>query len=160
MTCHRSNSIDKDEFAKGMRETNLSLNKRELQTLFAFFDKDGSGDIGYEEFLFGIRGSMNERRQHMAMQAFDVLDKDGSGIIEPDDILDTFDASKHPDVIAGKLSANEVFREFLDTFDVGGVHDGKVTREEWKNYYDNVSMSIDDDDYFELMATRLIDMNL
>ena len=38
-----------------------------------------------------------------------------------------------------------------DTFDVGGVHDGKVTKDEWKTYYDNVSMSIDDDDYFELM---------
>ena len=31
------------------------------------------------------------------------------------------------------------------------MHDGKVTKDEWKNYYDNVSMSIDEDDYFELM---------
>ena len=42
-------------------------------------------------------------------------------------------------------------REFLDTFDVGGVKDGKVTPEEFCNYYANVSASIDNDDYFELM---------
>ena len=41
--------------------------------------------------------------------------------------------------------------QFLDTFDVGGVHDGKVTKDEFVNYYNNVSASVDDDDYFELM---------
>ena len=113
--------------------------------------QDGNGSIGYEEFLNGLRGHMNERRRGMVMQAFERLDKDGSGVIEPDDIVDAYDASKHPDVISGKKTANDVYREFLDTFDVGGVHDGKVTRDEFVNYYDNVSACIDDDDYFELM---------
>ena len=83
--------------------------------------------------------------------AFSKMDKDGNGFIDPEDIIDTYDASKHPDVLAGKKSAEEVFREFLDTFDVGGEKDGKVTRNEFANYYSNVSSSIDDDDYFELM---------
>ena len=105
-----------DEFKKGMRETNMNLSAKECTALFKFFDKDGGGDIGYEEFLGGVRGSMNARRAEMAMQAFAVLDKDGSQIIEPDDILDAFDASKHPDVIAGKKTPNDVFREFLGEF--------------------------------------------
>ena len=42
-------------------------------------------------------------------------------------------------------------REFLDTFDVGGEKDGKVTLSEFENYYSNISASIDDDVYFELM---------
>jgi DNA-directed RNA polymerase subunit N (RpoN/RPB10) len=42
------------------------------------------------------------------------------------------------------------YREFLDTFD-SGAKDGKVTADEWVDYYRNVSASIDDDDYFELM---------
>jgi hypothetical protein len=41
--------------------------------------------------------------------------------------------------------------QFLDTFDVGGVVDGKVTQEEFINYYTNIGASIDNDDYFELM---------
>jgi hypothetical protein len=44
-----------------------------------------------------------------------------------------------------------VLREFLDTFDVGGEVDGKVTRQEFMNYYHNLSASIDNEDYFELM---------
>jgi hypothetical protein len=44
-----------------------------------------------------------------------------------------------------------VLREFLDTFDVGGVRDGCVTEEEFMNYYTNIGASIDNDAYFELM---------
>ena len=44
----------------------------------------------------------------------------------------------------------QVLREFLDTFDAGGK-DGIVTFDEFCKYYSNVSSSIDDDDYFELM---------
>ena len=41
--------------------------------------------------------------------------------------------------------------QFLATFDVGGEVDGKVTAQEFVNYYTAVGASIDDDDYFELM---------
>lgn len=41
-------------------------------------------------------------------------------------------------------------REFLDTFD-SIDKDGKVSPAEFIKYYGNVSSSIDNDDYFELM---------
>jgi calcyphosin len=94
---------------------------------------------------------MSERRLALVNMAFNVLDRDGSGVVEPEDIMSCYDASKHPDVIAGKRTAGDILQEFLDTFDVGGVKDGKVTRQEFENYYANLSASIDNEDYFELM---------
>lgn len=50
--------------------------------------------------------------------------------------------------------------EFLDTFEahhsdhVEDKRDGTVTQAEWIEYYNNVSMSIDDDDYFALMMNN------
>jgi hypothetical protein len=41
-------------------------------------------------------------------------------------------------------------KEFLDTFDTE-EKDGLVSLREFEKYYGNVSSSIDDDDYFELM---------
>ena len=47
--------------------------------------------------------------------------------------------------------------EFLDTFEMHfsvnneGRRDGKIEMDEWIEYYNNISMSIDDDKYFELM---------
>ena len=58
--------------------------------------------------------------------AFQKVDKDGSGELDASDIVDAYDASKHPEVIAGRMTENQVFAEFLNNFDVGGVVDGKV----------------------------------
>lgn len=36
----------------------------------------------------------------------------------------------------------------------GKTRDGKVSNEEWMEYYQNISASIDNDDYFEVMITN------
>ncbi len=82
--------------------------------------------------------------------AFNVLDRDCSGTVELVDIMGVYDASQHPQVKDGSKTASAVLREFLDTFDAG-EKDGIVTRAEFHRYYSNVSASIDDDEYFELM---------
>jgi hypothetical protein len=94
---------------------------------------------------------MNERRKKIVNIAFSILDTNGNGEIEPDELIGKYDASKHPDVMSGRRTEEDVLREFLETFDVGGVKDGVVTRQEFMNYYNNIGASIDDDDYFELM---------
>ena len=94
---------------------------------------------------------MAERRLKLVDQAFSIMDKDGNGFIEPSEVMDCYDTSKHPDVISGKKTPQEVLTEFLETFEVGGEKDGHVTQNEFRNYYHNVSSSIDNDDYFELM---------
>ena len=83
--------------------------------------------------------------------AFQQFDKDGNGVVDVQEVIGVYDASKHPDVISGRKTSGQVLREFLDGFDVGGEVDGKVTLSEFENYYSNISASIDDDDYFELM---------
>jgi hypothetical protein len=83
--------------------------------------------------------------------AFAVIDKDGNGVVDAAEVASSYDASMHPAVITGAKTKDAVLREFLDTFDVGGEVDGKVTRDEFVNYYTNISSSIESDDYFELM---------
>ncbi|GLE00264.1 hypothetical protein PINS_up008991 [Pythium insidiosum] len=138
------------EFAKAIREHALDFSETEVEELFRFIDADNSGGINFDEFLLAIRGELNERRTQMVLAAFKVLDADGNGIIELNDITAKYSADSHPDVLSGKKTTAEVLREFLDTFD-GGEKDGKVHPREFIRYYANVSASIDDDDYFELM---------
>jgi hypothetical protein len=48
----------------------------------------------------------------------------------------------------------------MDTFQLHaavkgkGVRDTTITRDEWQEYYENISASIDRDDYFELMMNN------
>ena len=87
----------------------------------------------------------------MVTQAFEKIDKDGSGIIDLNDIIGVYDTSQHPDLISGKKTVEEILTELLSAFDVGGDIDGKVTRQEFQNYYDYLYINIPNDDYFELM---------
>ena len=50
-------------------------------------------------------------------------------MVEPAEIMGVYDTSKHPDVIKGTKTPDQVLAEFLETFEVGGGEkDGKVRR--------------------------------
>ena len=55
------------------------------------------------------------------------------------------------------MTEAQALGEWLETFEThhnmftGGVPDQRVTKQEWNEYYANVSASIDRDDYFQLM---------
>ena len=82
--------------------------------------------------------------------AYDKLDVNKDGLVKMDDIAQIYDASQHPDVITGKKTPEDVFREFMTQWDTQ-EQDGIVTWEEFQDYFSGVSSSIDRDDYFELM---------
>ncbi|MFM1914230.1 MAG: hypothetical protein RIR51_2083 [Bacteroidota bacterium] len=159
-----SKTIDFEEFKKAVKDFRVDLTPNEIKVVFGTFDRDGQGSIDYDEFLRQIRGEMNERRKKIALQAFDKMDKDGNGVLEINDIKYVYNAKNHPEVRAGKKSEEEVFGEFLETFEthhniLKGNRDRRVTKDEWIEYYNNVSMSIDDDGYFETMMVNAWKLN-
>jgi len=96
--------------------------------------------------------------KHLLKKAFNKLDKNGNGKIELDDLRGVYSARFHPDVKAGKKTEDEVLAEFLDNFEYhfsilndGKTKDRSIDLDEFYEYYNNISMSIDDDKYFELM---------
>ncbi len=153
---NNSKSLDFDEFAKAVRDFKIELSPNEIKVVFGLFDRDGQGTIDYDEFLRTVRGEMNEKRTKIAIQAFDKMDKDGSGILDLNDIKYVYSVKQHPDFKSKKKTEEELYGEFLETFETHhninkGPRDRRVTKEEWIEYYNNISMSIDSDDYFEQM---------
>jgi Ca2+-binding EF-hand superfamily protein len=78
-------------------------------------------------------------------------------VVNIEDISQVYDARNHPDVKAGKRSVADILNEFLETFETHhnlsdlSRRDRNVTLEEFEEYYENVSASIDNDLYFEVM---------
>lgn len=147
---NHNGTLDIQEFTKVINEHKLGWTAAQIKLVFDRFDDDKSGSITYDEFLFAVRGALNERRKGLVLLAYQRLDADKSGSVDIHDISQKYNAKKHPEVIAGKRTEESVLREFLDTFDTE-EKDGVVTLREFEKYYGNVSSSIDDDDYFELM---------
>ncbi|NWU29879.1 CAPSL protein, partial [Dyaphorophyia castanea] len=146
-----SRTLDFNEFLRGLHDYAVMINKEEAQELFRKFDKNGSGTIDFDEFLVTLRPPMSNARKEIIMQAFRKLDKTGDGVITIEDLRGVYNVKYHPKYINGDWTEDQVFRAFLDNFDSPYEKDGKVTTEEFMNYYAGVSASIDTDIYFIIM---------
>ena len=108
MDDNHSMSLDKYEFSKAMADYMLGFTEGEIQTLFGYMDFDRSGLVEYDEFIRAIRGPMNQNRKRIVAKAFAILDKDGGGFIDINDIRGVYTADKHPDVISGKKTEQQI----------------------------------------------------
>eukprot|EP00831_Metopus_contortus_P059009 TRINITY_DN5105_c0_g1_i2.p1 TRINITY_DN5105_c0_g1~~TRINITY_DN5105_c0_g1_i2.p1 ORF type:complete len:463 (-),score=75.49 TRINITY_DN5105_c0_g1_i2:44-1432(-) len=155
-----SGTLSKEEFIDCMNKMGIRLIDRNLNKIFKLFDIDNNGVISHQEFLRTVKGEMNPLRTQLVEKVFLRLDKDKNGYIDSTDIISLYDASRHPDVLARKKSEKEILAQFLDTFEMHfnvvnpSLKDHHVTMEEFKEYYNNISCSIDRDDYFELMMNQ------
>lgn len=106
--------------------------------------------MNFDEFLTSIRGKPNPRRQAIIDKAFLKFDREGNGYIDVISLRTVFNAAKHPKVVSGEMSQDQVFTVFLKNFnDMTGL--GKIDRKEWNDYYSAVSSSIDNDDHFVVL---------
>ncbi|XP_053788040.1 calcyphosin-like protein [Vidua macroura] len=148
---NNSRTLDFNEFLRGLRHYAVMINKEEAQEIFRIFDKDGNGTIDFDEFLITLRPPMSSARKEIVMQTFQKLDKTGDGVITIEDLRGMYNVKHHPKYLNGDWTEDQVFRAFLDSFDSPYEKDGKVTTEEFMNYYAGVSASIDTDVYFIIM---------
>lgn len=118
--------------------------------ILTVFDEDKDESINFEELLVAIRGKPNPRRQAIIDKAFLKFDREGNGFVDVTNLRSVFSASKHPKVVAGEMTQDQVFTVFLKNFnDRTGL--GKIERKEWSDYYSAVSYSIDNDDHFVIL---------
>ena len=160
-----SGYLDQSEFNKALKDYRVNVTPDEGRKLFRIFDVNGDGSISYDEFLRMVIGEMNQPRKNLVKRAFDKIDRNRNGIVELDDLKGVYNAKNHPDVKLGKKTEEEVLSEFLDTFEMHysllhpGSRDKRISFDEFIEYYNNVSMSIEDDRYFELMITNAWNLN-
>lgn len=113
-----------------------------------------TSNTNYNELLHGIQLPLSAARLEMVECAFKILDKDGSKIIDASDLAAVYDASQHPDVAEGKKTTAQVTTEFLKGFEGGTTKDGRISRDEFVKYYEDLGASIPSDEYFvEMMKS-------
>jgi len=152
MDFNGNKKLDSGEFEQALAAFGLFPKKVELQALMKFYDIDNDGNVSYEEFLRGLRDELTPRRKNMVMKAFVMMDKDGSGAIALNDIAGIYDVSMNPDFLEGRKTREEILTDFLANFEgAKGNHDGKISQQEWTDYYTDLSMSVPSDEYFVRM---------
>jgi len=160
-----SQTIDFSSFKKTSIDFKFDLSEESLQNLFFFFDKEEKGRIDYDEFIRIIRGQMSNSRRELIEKIFESLGPDKEGIVNMDKLSEYFNPEAHPDVLKGLKKPEEVYNEFMETFE--GNHNylngdeaqfGKVDIDEFCDYYDSISMMVEKDKDFEKMVTGVWDI--
>lgn len=149
----RDGRLDREDLKWGLFDFGLRLSDEEFEMLLDAVDTSGDGLVSYDEFLLAVRGPMNERRRAVVEEAFRKLDRDGSGEVTAEDLAGVFSAKFDEGVRAGTRTEAQALREFLSQWDTLDA-DGRVTLDEFCRYYDDVSASVDSDDYFETMVRK------
>ena len=69
---------------------------------------------------------MSEKRKSLIKQAFMKMDRNGDGVLTVADLEGVYDPNEHEKFKKGEMKKEEVFAEFLKTFDSPNEPDGKV----------------------------------
>lgn len=161
-----SGQLDFQEFKRALDDYKVGCSDEEAQTLFGIFDRNHDGTVNFDEFLFAVVGPLNDNRVALVHEAFKKLDANGNGTLEVDEIKTKFDPSRHPDVKSGAKTVEECRCEFLDMFQThhnvaqGFKPDKSVSIQEFLEYHQFVSTSIENDNLFKIFMTGVWNLDL
>ena len=153
-----------DKFEQLFKKFRYSLSEEEINNLFNYFDKDGSGFIDYDEFVNGVCGNLNNFRKNVLKQVFAKLDPEEKEYVTVGQLRHAYNPKEHPLVRQGKRTEDEILAEFLDVLEYHfnlliekgdenvDVNDIKVDFDDFCDFYKNISVCVDDDKYCEVMV--------
>ncbi|KAK2150797.1 hypothetical protein LSH36_388g00002 [Paralvinella palmiformis] len=156
-----SKRVDLREFIDGMRNYGIDMTEEQLGKVFRWCDKDHGGSIDFREFLQELLPPMAPCRKAVIEEVFRKLDATKDGVLKMDDLKIIYKdyAMNHPKVLRGEWTVDKAYQSFLDTFDDPKNRDGIVTLEEFMSYYSQVSMTVHDDAYFDMMMRNCWGLN-
>eukprot|EP00826_Nyctotherus_ovalis_P056744 TRINITY_DN7723_c0_g1_i9.p1 TRINITY_DN7723_c0_g1~~TRINITY_DN7723_c0_g1_i9.p1 ORF type:complete len:443 (-),score=100.66 TRINITY_DN7723_c0_g1_i9:291-1619(-) len=150
----KTGEISTHDFVQVVQSFNVPISNADIRSVFEVFDRNKKGRISYMEFIAAVKGEMIPSRRAVAELAFKYLDMENKGIISIKDLLGGYSARNHPLVRAGKKTEEQALTEFIETFEMNKSltskdNDMLVTKDDFLDYYNNVSAVVDSNKVFE-----------
>ena len=158
---NKSSKLKKKEFHKFLDDFRFDIPAELEKQLFDIFDRNKSGNIDYDEFIRTLIGNMNDFRTQIVQAAFEKLNKEKTGKVPYDVIRESYNPDKHPEVLNGSRTKEEVLARFLELFEYHFVllNPNKVNKsaslDDFIDFYNYISIFIDNDKYFENYMARV-----
>ena len=113
--------VNREEFKQIWREFKIGFDESDLEVVFNELDKNHNSTINSDEFFMMLRvkiklsqGTLNESRLKAIGLAFDMLDTNKSGTVELEVIKSKYNPQRHPAVLEGHKTEEQVREDFND----------------------------------------------
>ncbi|XP_004384696.1 calcyphosin-2 [Trichechus manatus latirostris] len=140
--------LDKADFKQALKLFHLEVSEKDFESSWLILNGNGSNKVDYGEFKRAIIGEMNEYRKSFVRKAFMKLDYNKTGSVPIVDIRKCYCAKKHPQVISGHSTEEEIKSSFLETLKDACSKSDEVSYCEFEDYYEGLSIGIVDDEDF------------
>uniref|UniRef100_A0A8B9P9W5 Calcyphosine 2 n=1 Tax=Apteryx owenii TaxID=8824 RepID=A0A8B9P9W5_APTOW len=111
----RNGFLSQADFKEALKLFHLEVPEGEFESLWLILDHSKTDKVDYGEFIRAIVGEMNEYRKAFVRKAYMKLDFNKTGSVSMADIRKCYCAKKHPLVLAGKATEEEIKSSFLET---------------------------------------------
>ncbi|XP_035194312.1 calcyphosin-2 isoform X2 [Oxyura jamaicensis] len=145
---NRNGFLSQADFKEALKVFHLEVPEGDFESLWLILDDSKSDKVDYGEFVRAICGEMNEYRKAFVRKAYMKLDFNKTGSVPMVDIRKCYCAKKHPLVLAGKATEEEITASFLETLGESCSNPNEVSYSEFEDYYEGLSIGIMDDDDF------------
>ena len=169
--------ISFDNFYTIFQSNYINIPLSDIKSIFSLFDKNKNNNleindssqyyIKYDDLLKSLIGNMSNKRKILIQKVFNSFNKNQNGKILITDIKNRFNPGGHPDVVGGVKTENKILSEFLDALEtfreynhnLHGGYDFNMSFQEFNEFHNEISMTIEDDNYFENMINNCYSMN-
>ena len=150
----KTHSINIDLLISIFNLLQIDLNPDDIVNFYSILDYTQSDKVSTDEILRLISGEIPEKRKISVISKFAEMDKKKTGYVPINFLKKVYNARFHPDCFLGKKPENEVYDEFMFTFEVfcyikGLGNEDNISYKDFVEYYIPISASIENDNYFD-----------
>ncbi|CAH1251120.1 CAPS2 [Branchiostoma lanceolatum] len=109
-------ALSKAELKDALKGNKMDVSPQQFESVWRILDQNEDGVLDYGEFMRTFIGEMSEYRKALVRKAYDKLDPNRTGSIKLSDMRKFYNARKHPKVLSGEASEEEMLNSFLDSF--------------------------------------------
>ena len=156
-------NVSKENFVSLFKNLGLNISQNDAINLFNLLDISGTGKLTFDDIINLIVDPMNEHRKLSVINKFSKIDIEKQGQVKVSLLKEKYNAKGHPDVLIGKISEEEIYKQFCETLDIycniRNIND-YINFNQFADYYNGISSSILDENYFQEILNGVWDENI
>ena len=149
--CDENNTLPIENLLNAFKSIGLNIPQNDLVNFFNLLDFSGTGKIALDDIINTIVDPILDHRKYYIVNKFAKFDTEKKGEVLISLLKERYNPKGHPDVIAGKITEEEAFKQFCYTLDIYcGIRMIKdaINYKQFVEYYSGISSSILDENYF------------